>query len=95
MSLGQRHGKALNARSTLSPTTVDTLMNAAFQDLSLLPNMTHADIQQLQTVSKSEQADRAQYILRDDGPLAWDLLNKARQGKSGISRVDFILDNGE
>ena len=65
------------------------------QDLSLLTNVTHADIQQLQTVSKSEQADRAQYILKDDGPLAWDLLNKARQDQSGVSRVDFILDNGE
>jgi hypothetical protein len=57
--------------------------------------MTHADIQKLQTVSKSEQADRAQYILKDDGPLAWDLLNKSRQDKGGASRVDFILDNGE
>jgi len=62
-------------------------------DLSLLTNMTHADIQKLQTVSKSEQADRAQYILKDDGPLAWDLLNKSHQDKSGASRVDFILDN--
>lgn len=70
-------------------------MNAAFQDLSLLTNITHEDIQQLQTVSKREQADRAQFILKDDGPLAWDLLNKARQGRSGVSRVDFILDNGE
>lgn len=85
----------VNTRSTLSPIAVDTLLNVAFQDLSLLTNLTHADIQQLQTVSKSEQADRAQYILKDDGPLAWDLLNVARQGKSGVSRVDFILDNGE
>jgi len=57
--------------------------------------MTHEDIQRLQTVSKSEQTARAQYILKDDGPLAWDLLNKVRQGNNGPSRVDFILDNGE
>jgi hypothetical protein len=71
------------------------LTNTVVQDLCLLTNITHEDIQRLQTVSKSEQTERAQYILKDDGPLAWDLLNKARQGGNGVSRVDFILDNGE
>ena len=82
-------------KSSLRSIIVDTLMNVDFQDLSLLTNVTHADIQKLQTVSKSEQMDRARYILKDDGPLAWDLLNRVRQDKSGVSRVDFILDNGE
>jgi hypothetical protein len=58
------------------------------QDLSLLTNMTHADIQKLQTVSKDEQTARAQYILLDNGEQAWDQLRKSRD------RVDIILDNG-
>lgn len=85
----------VDTQSSLRSIIVDTLINVVFQDLSLLTNITHADIQQIQTVSKSEQTDRARYILKDDGPLAWDLLNRVRQDKSGVSRVDFILDNGE
>jgi len=88
-------GNATVKHSIFSPIIVNTLTDATIQDLSLLTNITHADIQQLQTVSKSEQTDRAQYILKDDGVLAWDLLNKIHKGNSGVSRVDFILDNGE
>ncbi len=58
------------------------------QDLSLLTNMSHADIQKLQTVSKDEQAERAQYILLDDGFKAWEQLRKSHE------RVDIVLDNG-
>ncbi|KAG8842405.1 hypothetical protein FRC20_004424, partial [Serendipita sp. 405] len=50
--------------------------------------MTHSDIQKLQTVSKDEQAERAQYILLDNGEMAWDQLQKSR------NRVDMVLDNG-
>lgn len=89
MPLGECHSKAL------SLIILHTLTNTAIQDLCLLTNITHDDIQRLQTVSKSEQTERAQYILKDDGPLAWDLLNKVRQDGNGASRVDFILDNGE
>ncbi|KAG8802170.1 hypothetical protein FRC18_007625, partial [Serendipita sp. 400] len=56
-------------------------------DLSLLTNMTHSDIQKLQTVSRDEQAERAQYILLDNGEMAWDQLQKSR------NRVDMVLDN--
>lgn len=49
--------------------------------------MTHEDIQKLQTVSKDEQAERAQYILLDNGTQAWDQLRKTHD------RVDIILDN--
>ncbi|CAG7851125.1 Protein-glutamate O-methyltransferase SPCC1393.13 {ECO:0000250/UniProtKB:Q9H993} {ECO:0000250/UniProtKB:Q9H993} [Serendipita indica DSM 11827] len=56
-------------------------------DLSLLTNMSHADIQKLQSVSKDEQAERAQFILRDDGAKAWEQLRRSRE------RVDMVLDN--
>ncbi|KIM27135.1 hypothetical protein M408DRAFT_330244 [Serendipita vermifera MAFF 305830] len=56
-------------------------------DLSLLTNMTHEDIQKLQTVTKDEQAERAQYILLDNGEQAWDQLRKSHD------RVDIVLDN--
>ncbi|KAG8823876.1 hypothetical protein FRC17_009233 [Serendipita sp. 399] len=56
-------------------------------DLSLLTNMTHADIQRLQTVSKKEQAERGQYILLDNGDLAWSQLRRSHD------RVDMVLDN--
>jgi hypothetical protein len=50
--------------------------------------MTHEDIQKLQTVTKDEQAERAQYILLDDGEQAWEQLRRSHE------RVDIILDNG-
>ena len=58
------------------------------KDLSLLTNMTHDDIQRLQTVSKEEQAERAKYILLDDGEQAWAQL------RASHDRVDIVLDNG-
>jgi len=82
-----------NALRTLLGEIVHMCLWGNATDLSLLTDITHADIQQLQTVSKWEQTDRAKYIRKDDGPLAWDLLNKARQDRTRISRVDFILDN--
>ncbi len=56
-------------------------------DLSLLTNMTHEDIQKLQTVSKDEQAERAQFILLDQGESAWEQL------RANHERVDIVLDN--
>jgi len=50
--------------------------------------MTHDDIQRLQTVSKEEQAERAKYILLDDGEQAWAQL------RASHDRVDIVLDNG-
>lgn len=66
------------------------------QDLSLLTTISHAEIQKLQTVSKSERAERAKFILRDDGPLAWAALKEGLEKKKAgtPNRVDFVLDNG-
>lgn len=50
--------------------------------------MSHADIQKLQTISKDEQAQRAQYILLDQGEAAWNQLRESHD------RVDIVLDNG-
>ena len=47
--------------------------------------MSHDDIQRLQARTKDEAAD---YILRDDLPLAWSVLSHLQGG-----RVDFVLDN--
>ncbi|PVF95112.1 DUF89 domain-containing protein [Serendipita vermifera] len=56
-------------------------------DLSLLTNMTHEDIQKLQTTSKDEQTERAKFILLDQGEQAWQQL------RSSHERVDMVLDN--
>ena len=59
---------------------------------SLLTNVTHHPTT---PDCFEERADRSSTIYSNDGPLAWDLLNRVRQDQSGVSRVDFILDNGE
>lgn len=59
------------------------------QDLSLLTNMSHEDIQKLQMVERDAQEARKEFILIDQSTDAWNLL---RNGKSG--RVDIVLDNG-
>ncbi|KZT38776.1 DUF89 domain-containing protein [Sistotremastrum suecicum HHB10207 ss-3] len=56
-------------------------------DLSLLTNLTHEDIEKLQTVEKETRDARKEFILCDDSDAAWEAL------KSGSDRVDFILDN--
>jgi hypothetical protein len=63
-------------------------MTNVLQDLSLLTNMTHEDIQKLQTTSKDEQSERAKFILLDQGEQAWQQL------RSSHERVDMVLDNG-
>lgn len=52
-------------------------------------NMTHEDIQKLQSVGRSAQEDRKEFILVDHSHLAWEVIRKMRDG-----RVDIVLDNG-
>ncbi|EMD35051.1 hypothetical protein CERSUDRAFT_116552 [Gelatoporia subvermispora B] len=60
-------------------------------DLSMLTQITHDDIQNLQSVGRDAQAARKQYILRDDQDKVWAHL-QSLSGSNG-SRVDFVLDN--
>ncbi|KAH7098973.1 DUF89 domain-containing protein [Auriculariales sp. MPI-PUGE-AT-0066] len=62
-------------------------------DLSLLTNLTHDDIQKLQTVEKAAQAERAKFILRDDSEKAWQALRNVRKPGQTEGRVDIVLDN--
>ena len=57
-------------------------------DLSLLPTMSSADIERLQSVGKEAQSASRQYILRDDIDQAWTHLSNLRG-----SRLDIVLDN--
>lgn len=52
--------------------------------------MSHADIQNLQSVGKEAQAARKEFILKDDQEAVWEYIKTLRDG-----RVDFVLDNGE
>ncbi|KAI7951089.1 hypothetical protein MJO29_009763 [Puccinia striiformis f. sp. tritici] len=60
-------------------------------DLSLLPNMTHQEIQDLQTSSSR----KPESVLRDDSDQVWktrfDIDRSQSQTRSG--RIDFVLDN--
>lgn len=59
----------------------------------MLTQITHDDIQNLQSVGRDAQAARKQYILRDNQDKVWAHL-QSLSGSNG-SRVDFVLDNGE
>ncbi|KNZ52530.1 hypothetical protein VP01_3541g1 [Puccinia sorghi] len=67
------------------------LSGMSIQDLSLLPNMSHEEIQHLQTSSSR----KPEYVLRDDSAHVWqacfDL--KAEQLANQSRRIDFVLDN--
>ncbi|KAH9915315.1 DUF89 domain-containing protein [Fomitopsis serialis] len=57
-------------------------------DLSLLTQMSHEDIQHLQSVGKDAQAARKEYILTDDQDKVWSHLVNLKD-----ARIDFVLDN--
>ncbi|KAK4513775.1 AB hydrolase-1 domain-containing protein [Mucor velutinosus] len=57
-------------------------------DLSLLTNMSQADIERLQAVEKDHLATRRRFILVDDTEKLWQKLKSLKGG-----RVDFVLDN--
>jgi len=56
-------------------------------NLSLLINLSHADIQALQTVDRGAQKKRKEFILKDDLQAAW------RHLKEHPGRVDIVPDN--
>ncbi|EFP78758.1 uncharacterized protein PGTG_04714 [Puccinia graminis f. sp. tritici CRL 75-36-700-3] len=61
-------------------------------DLSLLPNMTHEEIQHLQTSSSR----KPESVLRDDSAQVWQTcfdFNSSVPGKPSARRIDFVLDN--
>ncbi|KAH9922327.1 uncharacterized protein BXZ73DRAFT_104145 [Epithele typhae] len=60
-------------------------------DLSMLTQMSHEDIQHLQSVGRDAQATRAQYILHDDQESVWTHLTGLTE--KADSRIDFVLDN--
>jgi len=51
----------------------------------LLTNLTHADIQKLQS---AESGSKGHYILQNDLPRAWEHLRTLKS-----SRIDIVLDN--
>ena len=58
----------------------------------MLTQMSHEDIQDLQSVGKDAQAARAEFILHDDQEKVWQhLISLADKSNA---RIDFVLDNG-
>lgn len=51
--------------------------------------MTHEDIQRLQSVGRTAQEERRQFILRDDSGAAWGQIRNLK-----CARMDIVLDNG-
>lgn len=60
-------------------------------DLSLLTNISYEDIQKLQGSNARKESEKN--ILVNDLSTAFDILNKAKQGKEKSRRVDIVLDN--
>ena len=58
----------------------------------MLTQMSHEDIQDLQSVGKDAQAARAEFILRDDQEKVWQHLTGLADKSD--ARIDFVLDNG-
>ncbi|KAI3481645.1 hypothetical protein L1887_55778 [Cichorium endivia] len=57
-------------------------------DLSLLTNLSYADLQALQTTGREQQQARSKYILANDLDKAWTRISSLNNG-----RVDIVLDN--
>lgn len=55
----------------------------------MLTNITHQDIQDLQTVGREAQLARQHHILHDDQEKVWAHLTTLKN-----ARIDFVLDNG-
>jgi len=61
-------------------------------DLSLLPSMSDADIQKLQSlqsVGQSQSSEIGAFVLRNDLQAAWERLSSLKN-----ARIDVVLDNG-
>ncbi|KAF8584440.1 DUF89-domain-containing protein [Ramaria rubella] len=80
----------------LDPAKLEVLFNEMLQmclwgnatDLSLLTNITHEDIQRLQSAGRAAQEERKKYILMDNSDAAWKHISAVNDG-----RVDIVLDN--
>ncbi|KAF8525585.1 DUF89 domain-containing protein [Hysterangium stoloniferum] len=78
------------------PAKLEVLFNEMLQmclwgnatDLSLLTNMTHEDIQKLQSVGKAAQQERKEYILLDQSKEVWSLISNLKD-----ATIDIVLDN--
>ncbi|CBQ69928.1 conserved hypothetical protein [Sporisorium reilianum SRZ2] len=57
-------------------------------DLSLLTNLSYADLQALQTTGREQQQARSKFILVNDLDQAWNKISSLQGG-----RVDIVLDN--
>lgn len=57
-------------------------------DLSLLTNLSYADLQALQTTGREQQEARSKFILANDLDQAWTKISSLQNG-----RVDIVLDN--
>ncbi|GAA95849.1 uncharacterized protein L969DRAFT_18271 [Mixia osmundae IAM 14324] len=82
--LGKSHDEETLHASFLELVTACLWGNAT--DLSLLTNMTHEDIQKLQSTGRDASAD--QFVLRNDLGAAWKHVKQLKHG-----RIDIILDN--
>lgn len=58
--------------------------------MSLLVDLKYEDLQKLQAVGASAQAEQAKLILRNDLEQVWEYLKGVKGG-----RVDIVLDNGQ
>jgi hypothetical protein len=67
----------------------EVVFSLMLQDLSLLVDLKYEDLQKLQAVGATAQAEQAKMILRNDLPKVWDCLKRMKDG-----RVDIVLDNG-
>lgn len=57
-------------------------------DLSLFTNLSHSDLQKLQSTSKEQRAAKGQYVLVNQLDQAWQRVRSLCEG-----RIDFVLDN--
>lgn len=94
------NGKQSGGLEVMFRELVQTSLWGNATDLSLLTNMTHADIQQLQAggVGAEAQKKREHFVLSglDGIQEAWDSLVAQRQAKGGTEgqgRIDILLDN--
>ncbi|KAF8310776.1 DUF89-domain-containing protein [Clavulina sp. PMI_390] len=65
-------------------------------DLSLLPTMSYADIQKLQSlqsVGSSQSSEGSAFILRNDLEAAWKRVSSLKKEDSRVSKIDIVLDN--
>jgi damage-control phosphatase, subfamily III len=83
--------ESLKAEETLFIEMCEICLWGNKTDLSLLPNITHDQVQKLQGSKVRKAAEKN--ILVNDIPKAFKALSDARERSKGNIRVDIVLDN--